>query len=372
MATATTTTTTLPATASTLDLRDVHLTVRGFELQIPLFSSDAEVLGIFGPSGAGKTSLLEIITGLRTPRMGRIILRGQPVFDSARGLNRPSRTRRIGYVPQDGALFPHLNVRDNLLFGARARRGAARLGDGTAAPRGGEDGSTSDIGEEIALLELAQILELDKLMRRNVLGLSGGEQQRVALGRALLSGARMLLLDEPLASLDDAKKARALGLLRRVRDHFRVPIIYVSHDRDEMRNFADEVAVISAGRITSHGPPAQVLRRTLRDLATTPGGTRRGGGTVSEAGAFSETSASAGTSAAMPDTSHAAAAGDAPPQPHPPQPARTSAAVRPSAVGIGATGPARKPSGVGPVPPATPPVVPGDSTQVLPPQDLAK
>ncbi|HSI84495.1 MAG: ATP-binding cassette domain-containing protein [Candidatus Methylacidiphilales bacterium] len=273
-----------------LEMAGVRLTVRGFELKLD-FASSAGVLGIFGPSGAGKTSLLEVLTGLRIPQRGRIVMRGQTLFDSQAGIRLPARARRIGYVPQDGALFPHLSVRDNLLFGARARAGFG-LGAESQSHR-----AHDPLQEEILLMEITQILEIDKLLKRSIPGLSGGEQQRVAIGRALLSGPRVLLLDEPLASLDDATKSRALGLLRRVRDHFGVPIVYVSHDREEMRNFVEEVLVLRAGEVVNRGRPADVLRRSLRDLAS---GTGIRPGTVSGTGISSGASS---VSSSVPDPS---------------------------------------------------------------------
>ena len=184
---------------------------------------------LFGPSGAGKTTILEAIAGLRTPTRGSIVLDGREVFHAASRVNVPAHERHVGYVSQDVSLFPHLNVRRNLLYGQR---------------RGGK----------LALDTVAAMLEIGALLDRGVGGLSGGEKQRVALGRALMSAPEVLLLDEPLAAVDLELRRRILPYLERVRDEVGVPMIYVTHDPDEARRFGDLVLRLDAGRIVDREP----------------------------------------------------------------------------------------------------------------------
>jgi len=192
-----------------------------------------------GPSGAGKTTLLEIVAGLRRAGAGRIRLDGIPLADAERRFHLAPPARHLGYVPQDLALFPHLDVAANLRFGRnRAARPAA------SAP---------------AEAEVIAILELDRLLRRRIATLSGGERQRVALGRALLSAPRLLLLDEPLAALDPELRERLLEYLRRVRDHFAVPMLYVTHDARDAAALAGEILLLDAGRIVERGGPVDML-----------------------------------------------------------------------------------------------------------------
>jgi molybdate transport system ATP-binding protein len=209
------------------------LVLRGLRLRRPPFelAVDAEVsepvVGLCGPSGAGKTTLLELVAGLVPPEAGSIEVDGRVLTDVARGVDLPPRARRVGYVPQGDALFPHLSVRRNVFYGARARGGASCV-----SPERVLDG-----------------LEIAPLLDRRVAGLSGGERQRVALGRALLSGPALLLLDEPLTGLDAALKARVLPLLRFVRDELAVPVLYVTHHPDEVLAFCDRVLLMEQGRI---------------------------------------------------------------------------------------------------------------------------
>lgn len=196
--------------------------------------SDARALALFGPSGSGKTTAIEAIAGLRAPARGTIAVAGHILFSHARRLNLPSRARRIGYVPQDVLLFPHLDVRDNVFYGRR--RGAA---------------------DHDAVVDL---LELRALMDRRIASLSGGERQRVALARALMSGPDVLLLDEPLAAVDLARRRRILEALLRVRDELKLPLVYVAHSPDEVLTIADRVLVLDAGQVVAAGAPAEVLR----------------------------------------------------------------------------------------------------------------
>jgi molybdate transport system ATP-binding protein len=195
--------------------------------------SRVEVLGLFGPSGAGKTTLLETIAGLRRPVAGEIVVAGVTLFSSRRAIDVPPRERRVGYVPQDGLLFPHLTVRGNVLFGAR--KGPAPLD------------------------AVAEMLEIAPLLSRRVHGLSGGERQRVALARALMTSPTLLLLDEPLAAVDRARRERILPYLLRIRRELHVPLVYVTHDAAELSQIADRVVLIDAGRLVAAGPPREVF-----------------------------------------------------------------------------------------------------------------
>ncbi|RMH22674.1 MAG: molybdenum ABC transporter ATP-binding protein [Acidobacteria bacterium] len=218
---------------------DVRLALDRFELAAA-FTTAAPVTGIFGPSGAGKTSLLEAIAGLRRGARGRIALGDDVWLDSDGGRFLPPERRHLGYVPQDGLLFPHLDVRANLLAGARRARRA-----------GGDPAAT--------LAAVAALLELEPLLDRPTTALSGGERQRVALGRALCSGPRLLLLDEPLASLDLPLRRRLLPFLRRVREELTVPMLLVSHDPIEVQALCDDLLALHAGRVVARGTPRQVL-----------------------------------------------------------------------------------------------------------------
>lgn len=186
--------------------------------------SARRVIALVGASGAGKTSVLHAIAGLLRPQRGRIEIGGRCLFDSAGGIDEPAHRRRIGYVFQDGRLFPHLDVRGNLLYGHRPARGGPH-------PRFEFD----------AIVEL---LGIGALLPRAVSGLSGGETQRVAIGRALLSQPRILLLDEPLSMLDMDRRDELLPYLQRVRDETALPMIYVSHYPEEVRRIADEVHAV--------------------------------------------------------------------------------------------------------------------------------
>jgi molybdate transport system ATP-binding protein len=217
-----------------------RIPLASFTLDIDV-SFDARVTSIFGPSGSGKTTLLDAVAGLRTIAAGEIEINGTVLFSSARGIDRPPRQRGIGYVPQEGALFPHLSVRKNILFGAeRAVRG--------------------DQSRGIRLDHVIDTLEIRNLLNRPVTKLSGGEAQRVALARAILSRPQLLLLDEPLAALDIGLKERILPYLGRVRDEFKIPMIYVTHNLTEVLALADWVLTIQQGKLVAQGIPKEALR----------------------------------------------------------------------------------------------------------------
>jgi len=198
------------------------------------FQSDSPVIGLFGPSGAGKSSIIHMIAGLSKPDRGTIVIGGETVDDTAKGLHVPPYRRRIGYVFQDARLFPHRNVAQNLDYGRRMNK---------LPP------------DAAHLKRILDLLDIGHLQTRRPGQLSGGERQRVALGRALLSKPRLLLLDEPLGSLDQDRKAEILPYLERLRDEENIPMVYVSHDPDETRRLAGHVVMLKHGRIVAQGGP---------------------------------------------------------------------------------------------------------------------
>jgi molybdate transport system ATP-binding protein len=196
------------------------------------FTSDGLVTGLFGNSGAGKTSIVNMIAGLTVPDRGRISLDGNILDDCTSRVHVPPHRRRIGYVFQDARLFPHLSVRQNLDYGRRM------------------NGLESDASAEKHTIDL---LDIGHLLDRRPAQLSGGERQRVALGRALLAKPRLLLLDEPLGSLDEERKAEILPYFIRLRDDASVPMVFVSHDAGEMRRLATNVVMLRRGKVTAFG-----------------------------------------------------------------------------------------------------------------------
>jgi len=215
-----------------LTLKGIHLPLGRWALEMDV-DLEGQVIAIFGPSGAGKTSALDLIAGLRKPRTAFIALDGVVLEDTARRRRLPPQQRGIGYVPQDGALFPHLSVMGNLSYGSRRAHGSALF-------------STEHV---------AEVLEIAHLLHGGIGKLSGGEKQRVALARALLSQPRLLLLDEPLASLDEKLKSRGLDLLRRIHEEFAIPMLYVSHSPEEIAAICDQVICLAEGHVTRRGTP---------------------------------------------------------------------------------------------------------------------
>jgi ABC-type molybdate transport system ATPase subunit len=215
-----------------LALRGLRVACHGFEACYDL-ALQGQATALYGPSGSGKTTLLEAVAGLR-PSQGRITLDGAALQEPGHCL--PAQARGIGYVPQDLALFPHLDVRANLRYGLRGRGG---LGPG--------------------LDEVAKALGLAGLLGARVTRLSGGEQRRVALARALLAGPKLLLLDEPTANLDPALKAQVAELLKGLSQRFKVPFILVSHDAREIAGLCGQVARLEQGRCVALGRPKKVL-----------------------------------------------------------------------------------------------------------------
>ncbi len=220
---------------------DVDVTVRrgSFGLEAR-FASDAPIVALFGRSGSGKTTLVESIAGLVRPVRGRIVVDGRTLYDSARGIDLAPEARRVGYVFQEGLLFPHLSVRANLAYGERLVPARERF---------------VDHDRVVSLLGLAPLLS------RHPATLSGGEKQRVAIGRALLASPRILLMDEPLAALDAARKSEILQYVELLRDDLKLPIVYVSHAIEEVTRLADSLVVIADGKLVASGPVAELLGR---------------------------------------------------------------------------------------------------------------
>ncbi|QND53954.1 molybdenum ABC transporter ATP-binding protein [Phyllobacterium sp. 628] len=203
------------------------------------FTAGKGVTALFGESGAGKTTLLKMIAGVTRPKQGRIVIRNQVLFDSAEGINLPPEKRRIGYVFQDARLFPHLSVKNNLTYA----RWAGRRSEG------------------LPYDAVVALLGLQHLQQRSPATLSGGERQRVAIGRALLSNPSLLLMDEPLSSLDHSRRQEILPFLETLRDQTGLPILYVSHEIDEVARLADEIVLLQGGRVTASGPAEAIFSR---------------------------------------------------------------------------------------------------------------
>lgn len=217
---------------------DIRHDQGGFTLRTA-FRSEGRLTALFGQSGSGKTTLVNAIGGLIRPSEGRIEVNGRVLVDTKRGIFVPKHRRRIGYVFQEGRLFPHMSVRENLLFGRWF---------------------TPQDQRKASFDAIVELLGIEHLLTRRPATLSGGEKQRVAIGRALLADPQLLLMDEPLASLDEARKAEIYPYLERLRDEGGVPIVLVSHSVAEIARLATFIVVLSEGRVRASGPAAEVLR----------------------------------------------------------------------------------------------------------------
>lgn len=213
------------------------------------FQSEARILALFGRSGSGKSTVINVVAGLLRAERGVVRVDGETLFDTVRGVAVPIEQRGVGYVFQDGLLFPHMTVRQNLMYGA-SRTGVART---QAVPASGDGG--------VPFAQVVSLLGLERLLDQRAPTLSGGEKQRVAIGRALLSRPRLLLMDEPLASLDSGRRSEILRLIERVRDEFAVRIIYVSHSIGEVSRLADEVVLMNDGAAIACGRTEDIFNR---------------------------------------------------------------------------------------------------------------
>jgi molybdate transport system ATP-binding protein len=201
------------------------------------FTIRGDTLGVFGPSGSGKSTLVKLIAGLHQPDSGVILIDGEALFDSSRRLSVPVEERRVGMVFQHPNLFPHLSVKRNLLYGYRRCLPQHR---------------------KIDLADLIDVLEIGHLLDRGVSNLSGGEKQRVSIGRTVLSNPRLLLMDEPLSALDDSLKFHIISYLKSVSRRFEIPYLFISHSLMEMRLMSDKVLVVENGRIADQMPTEQL------------------------------------------------------------------------------------------------------------------
>jgi molybdate transport system ATP-binding protein len=236
---------------------DISQRLGGFALDAR-FESAGRLIALFGPSGSGKSSLINVVAGLTRPERGRVAVDGRVLVDTEKGIFVPRHRRRVGLVFQDARLFPHMSVAANLRYGRFFTPAAERY---------------ASMGSVVDLLGIGHLLD------RRPSGLSGGEMQRVAIGRALLASPRLLLMDEPLASLDEARKAEILPYVERLRDETRIPIVYVSHSVAEVARLASEVVVLAAGRVAASGPTGEIMQRL--DLLS--GDERAEGGAVIDA-----------------------------------------------------------------------------------------
>ncbi len=218
---------------------DIRHRLGNFQLDVS-FATSGRLVALFGPSGSGKTTLVNLIAGLLRPDEGRIAVDGRILVDTANSVYLPAHRRRVGYVFQDARLFPHLTVLQNLRYGR------------WFAPR----------GERSADMEaVTGMLDIGPLLGRRPASLSGGERQRVAIGRALLASPMLILMDEPLASLDDARKAEIMPYLERLRDEAAIPIVYVSHSVAEVSRLATDIVVLEHGRVVASGETSSILQR---------------------------------------------------------------------------------------------------------------
>ncbi len=204
------------------------------------FAAESRFIALFGQSGSGKTTLLNVVAGLLRPERGRVVIDGATLFDADRGIFLPPYRRQLGAVFQEGRLFPHLSVRQNLLYGAWF---------------------TQLSGKDAKLARVADLLGIEHLLSRYPNRLSGGEKQRIAIGRAILASPKLLLMDEPLASLDDPRKQEIMPYLERLRDEARIPIIYVSHSVAEVARLSDTLVILADGKVRAAGPTIELMQR---------------------------------------------------------------------------------------------------------------
>ena len=241
------------------DLRiDIQKRLGRFELDVR-FECAPGVTVLFGPSGAGKSSILAAVAGALRPDAGTIRLGEEALFDREARIDVAPERRGIGWVFQDARLFPHLSVEGNLRYGLTRAARRSESGRGGAAP-----------GAAIGFEAVTAVLGIGALLKRRPLTLSGGEAQRVAIGRALLSQPRLLLMDEPLASLDDFRKAEILDFIERARDAFGLPVLYVTHSRDEALRLASRIVAIEAGRVFAAGAPEATMAAAVASLGRSP------------------------------------------------------------------------------------------------------
>ena len=232
---------------------DIRLTRDEFSLRFDAELQLEGITAIFGPSGAGKTTLLRVVAGLEKGALGRVALGGEIWQDTDRRAMVPAHARHLGYVFQDGRLFPHLSVEGNLLFAAERAQRRNRGG------RGREGGAR--IASEISMSAVVRALDLKNLLARKPDTLSGGEVQRVAMGRALLTAPRVMLLDEPLSALDLRRKAEIIPYVERLTGDFGVPVLYVTHNVDEVTRLASSMVLLAEGRMAAMGGVADILER---------------------------------------------------------------------------------------------------------------
>lgn len=223
-----------------MELRGLEVSLGQFHLHADVTFSDG-ITGLFGASGAGKTTLLEVIAGLRKPDKGQLTSSGQILFDTRRKIFVPARRRKIGYVPQDLALFPHLNVLSNIRYGEK---------------------NASTPSSRAPFDTICEILEIRKNLYQYPRSLSGGEKQRVAFARALMAGPSFLLLDEPLRGLEHELKEKVLSFLLHIRHEFAIPMLYVTHSPSEVMALCKEVILLDRGRLTGRGKPSDYFLQT--------------------------------------------------------------------------------------------------------------
>ncbi|MEO6053932.1 MAG: ATP-binding cassette domain-containing protein [Chthoniobacterales bacterium] len=218
-----------------LELQEIRLRLHAMELQLNC-TIEGKITAVFGATGSGKTSLLEIIAGLRKPEYGKILLDGKVLQDASTKTFVPARKRRVGYVPQDYAIFPHKTVCENITYG-----------------------KTLSQNTPVSIKDLCITLEITHLLSRRPNTLSGGEKQRVAFARALAAAPEILLLDEPLSSLDHALKQRITPYIMLIRDEFKIPIVYVTHSSEEVMALCDQAIILQDGKIRAHGKPEDLF-----------------------------------------------------------------------------------------------------------------